>query len=274
MATGKERATLQGHSASVRSLSFSPDGKTLASGSSDCTVKLWEVAAGKERTTFRGHTYSVLSVAFSPNGTTLASGSYDKTIKLWKISAAITAKKIETFRLSSKELESLWIVLFDDDAALAYRAMQALISVERQAVPLLSERLRPAAEPTDQQIALLITNLDSNLFTVRQKASDDLIKIRDGAGPALRKKLAEKPSLELRQRVEQLLNRTEEPTSDSLRALRSVEVLEQIGSPEAKQVLEKLATGIEGARLTREAKASLERLRKRAAAVQAAEKTK
>jgi len=73
----------------------------------------------------------------------------------------------------------------------------------------------------------------------------------------------EKPPLEVQRRVESLLTKLEQT---SVRSLRAVEVLEYIGSPEAKNVLETLATGAEGARLTKEAKASLERLDKRAAA--------
>ena len=85
-------------------------------------------------------------------------------------------------------------------------------------------------------------------------------------GDNLRKKLAEKPSLEVRQQIEQLLTKVEQLTPESIRALRASEVLEHLGSPEAKQVLEMLATGAEGTRLTMEAKASLERLKKREAA--------
>jgi WD40 repeat protein len=66
-------------------LAFSPDGKLLASGSSDRTIKLWDVATGKERATLRGHAGEVSSVCFSPDGKVLASGGDDRTIKLWDV---------------------------------------------------------------------------------------------------------------------------------------------------------------------------------------------
>jgi WD40 repeat protein len=66
-------------------VAFSPDGLTLASGSWDETIKLWDVATGEVKSTLEGHVSSVNSVVFSPDGLTLASGSSDRTMKLWDV---------------------------------------------------------------------------------------------------------------------------------------------------------------------------------------------
>ena len=94
-------ATLSRHSNCVRSVAISPDGNTLASGSSDETIKLWQLNTGREiRTLGRGwfssgHSGGVICVAFSPNGQTLASGSSDGTIRLWDVRSGKQLRIIE-----------------------------------------------------------------------------------------------------------------------------------------------------------------------------------
>ncbi len=82
---GYLQQTLVGHTQEVQSVAFSPDGQTLASGSTDGTVKLWNVNTGKAFRTLSGHTDSVWSIAIAPDGKTLASGSWDRTVKLWDL---------------------------------------------------------------------------------------------------------------------------------------------------------------------------------------------
>ncbi len=78
-------ATLPGHGYGVHSVSFSPDGATLASGAGDGKVKLWNAETATNIATFEGHTDLIRHVSFSPDGATLASGAVDSTIKLWNV---------------------------------------------------------------------------------------------------------------------------------------------------------------------------------------------
>ena len=101
--------TLGGHAKSVNGVSFSPDGKMLASASADHTVKLWDTATGKEIKTLTGHTSSVNGVSFSPDGKMLASASADHTVKLWDTA---TGKEIKTLTGHTNEVNR---VSFSDD---------------------------------------------------------------------------------------------------------------------------------------------------------------
>ena len=99
-----DRDRLKGHSESVLSVSFSPDGKALATGSGDNTVKLWDLKTGRELHTLKEHSGGVFSVSFSPDGKTLATGSQDRTVKLWDVQAA---RELHTLKGHSDGISSV-----------------------------------------------------------------------------------------------------------------------------------------------------------------------
>lgn len=85
--TNEKEKTLKGHKGLVKSISWSSDGKYLASGSYDNTIKIWDISSGINIQTLNGHKSYIYSVSWSPDGKYLASGSWDNTIKIWEMSS-------------------------------------------------------------------------------------------------------------------------------------------------------------------------------------------
>jgi hypothetical protein len=247
-----------------QAVSLAMSDSLLASGGAWGLIRLWDMETGQEVRQLKGHQGAVLSLAFSADGKQLVSGSCDTTALVWDVRNVLPAPTATT--LKPEKLRELWIDLAGE-APQAVQAIGLLARAPDQAVPFLREQLQTGLVPEQQQIAKLIALLDDDEFAVREKATRELTGFGKRAEPALRRALENNPSLETRRRITRLLPTLVSdtwPPSDVLRILRSIEVLERVGTEEARAIIERLGKDSSDSWTPAETKAALERLSRRA----------
>jgi RNA polymerase sigma factor (sigma-70 family) len=243
-------------------VAFSRDGGVLAFSGPVQDVRLWDLRRGKEVRRLTGFAADVTSLAFSPDGSRLVSGLSDSTLLVWDVAEIQALRK--TVGLSEKEAMRAWNDLAGD-AKTAFAARGALADSPERTVALFKRVLMPARPAKVERLRQLLADLDSAVFATRDAAQKELAAIGELAAPALNKALRGEPTPEARRRIQALLDKLQGPVTqpEELRALRAVAVLEEIATRDAQQLLQKLAEGAPDARLTREAKAALQRLAQR-----------
>jgi hypothetical protein len=261
--TGKEVMRLD--TGQIRHLDFSPDGRFLATADAT-SIRLWDTATGQpvfrrdwptEIRTFPKYC-PALSFAFALDGRAIVTGLRDGTLLVWDVTHDRRPIALRGETLERKQFDQLYADLPSEDARKAYRATNALAVA--QAIPFLKDCLQPIGPADAKRVEKLIADLDSEQFGAREAAAKEMAKIADLAEPLLRQARETNPSVEVKRRIARLLSTPDSPPSgDRLRTLRAIAALERIGSPEALDVLRNLATGVESARETREAKQALER---------------
>jgi hypothetical protein len=178
--------------------------------------------------------------------------------------AAVSQHGSATASRTERQLENLWTELGSADQAKARQAASALVAQSATTVSFLEKRMRPVAVPDAGHLARLINDLDSNQYRDRQKATQEIETLRELAEPLLIQTLANRPSLEVRRRIEQILAANKisrlHPPDGRRRQSRAIEVLEQIGNAEARKLLSALAKGAPDAALTRDARGAVDRL--------------
>ncbi len=235
-------------------LSFSADGRFLARVENGLT--LYEVASGRIIHRFKGR---CAAAAFHPSDLRLAAAHEERLDALiWDLKTLFSAAPITR----PMTLPALWNSLLDRNASDAQRAAWGMATVPGMERFLAGE-LRPAVRLDPAWLDRQIGELASDRFLSRQKAEAALASVGEATEPALRSALRTTKDLEMRRRIERLLARLDPRSPTALRERRALLALEVRGTPEARHLLERLAAGLPGARLTEEATAALRRLRAR-----------
>jgi RNA polymerase sigma factor (sigma-70 family) len=245
-------------------VAFSPDGRLLAHVGPDNVVHIWNVATGQALGRFEGHSGMIGAIAFAPDGQSVATASNDTTALVWNVKGT-SARAGPTPEPQGADAVLLrWNELTVEDGVAGEKAINSLIASPKSAVTLLKAKLQPAVAVNAAVVEKLMEHLDSDEFKLRQKAQVELLAIGDQVVPFLDKALAGNPPLERQQRLQQVHAKlTAAPiTGERLRIIRAIEVLERIGNPDTREVLQTLADGAPGALTTTQARAALERLKK------------
>ena len=237
-------------------VAFSADSRWLASGCYFGGITIWDVATGEEVLDLAGHEAAVIALAFSPDGRTLNSFGQDGQGYRWNLEPKTTESRHPTFA-------ELWDALDHAKCSDAYRAQWRMIADPKGAAAFLRGRLKPTPAPDAGKIRKWIADLDSDVFAIREAASRELSKIGEPVQTPIREALKKDMSAESQRRLTQILATVSNaPDPESVRTVRAIMVLERIGAPEARGVLEAMSRGAPGTRVTEEAAAALRRLDK------------
>lgn len=239
----------------------SPDNRLLAVADVKTnSIRLLEIDSGLVRAEFKGHLNGVYDLAFSPDGRFLASGGNDNVIYLWDVvgTTALPPGKI----VKDTDLEHNWSDLALGDSQRVGVAIASLIAAGDQSVKVLERRLKPVAPVDVKRVAILLEQLDSESFEERDSATKELALLNYHVEDLLRAELKKDRSLEAALRIKTLLEKINDlrlSPGAPLQTIRAIEVLERIGTPDAKALCKKMATGAPDAWETKAAKAAVGR---------------
>jgi WD40 repeat protein len=244
---------------------LSPDGKTVATAHPDGTLRFWDCRTAKQLTVRTGLLYTS-QLVFSPDQKSLAALASNGLVTVWDVPGGDDPGRTRPDTLSAEMANEQWELLSNDDAPKAFQAVLSLAGSPKETLPIARRLLKAQPVATEKEIVKLIDELDADDFEMREKATRKLIGLGKAAEQAVRKALTKNPTPEAAMRLDQILKKSSGGTvhhPEVAHAVRAVEVLERIGTSEAQAVLEVVAKGPESARLTSEAQAALERMRKK-----------
>ncbi|HYT93886.1 MAG TPA: WD40 repeat domain-containing protein [Gemmataceae bacterium] len=240
------------------SLAFAPNGRTIAVGSGTGLVHLVDWSKPGEKLSFRGSDFGPFHLVFSRDGTRLA-GVENATALIWNVADVVGRPLGKSAKVEAKDLAAWCGLLSSTDGRAAYRAVWKLAAARDEAVAELKRQL-PLARTDAKQIARWIADLDDKNFATREKALLELTQLGEDARRPLELAMKNPRSLEQQRRLETISAKLNGVSTTKLHQVRTLMVLEQIGSPSAREVLRWLAKGETDAFVARQAHLALERL--------------
>jgi WD40 repeat protein len=271
LASGKMLARFS-NSGQVRQVAFASDGRTFAQVDAQ-GVFLWDLLTGTQRARFQAPDVpcdatvtrggGAQTLVFAPDGRKLATGHQNGTVQLWLVPPLPGREPRPT---SQTERDNLWADLGSDSPGKARAAVERLTQHPEVATALLKVRFRPPSPtPDDDRIRAHLQDLDSDVFATREEAVRKLREYGARAEPALRRELASGASLEMRLRIQRILDSITPPlqrlrlSGEALRGVRAIEVLERVGTAEPRALLRAWSEQGSDVRLATEARLALER---------------
>ncbi|QJW99067.1 sigma-70 family RNA polymerase sigma factor [Frigoriglobus tundricola] len=258
---------VQNFGRNVQALAVSPDGRLLAASDEPgqgYTVWLYETTSGRPLKQLTGHIDHLSDLTFSPDRRRLVSVSADQTGLVWDVTlpALVTGR---VGKPTAKDLTDAWDRLGGTDPVPGYLGIATLVAAPADAVALLKAKLQPAPVPTNADLDRITTQLGADAPADREKASAELELFGPNAVAGVRARLAQAESAEVRDRLTRFLSRYSGPNPSpyDIRCVRGVAALEEIGTDEAKELLNHLARGKADDALTREATAAHRRVSNR-----------
>jgi WD40 repeat protein len=259
----KQLGEFEGHTSSVLGIAFAPDGRSFATAGFDKTVRIWETFLGKSIAVCSGHIGPATAVSFSSDGRTVFSASADTTLAAWDATGSRDGGTLAVKELSDDEFRRAWQDLTSEDPAVGPKALWRLCGA-----PSTTDRIGKTIYLVDPaRVDRLFADLDSDDFSVREKATLQLKLNGRWMEGRYEVALRDPASLEAKRRIEwlvELLRGKEALTlrQERLRMHRALSVLEQLGDESARRVLDDLAKGAPEPDLQKEAELSLNRLRR------------
>lgn len=267
--TGKEiRKIATG--ANSNAVTFSADNRLIGFASVK-GVKVFDANSGREIAFFPAtdlripNYYEGVSAtspfAFAPDGKSLATGHTDGTVTVWKVPSAPDLSE-----LKPEEFDKFWDAFVSDLPAESRGHVHRLLQNPETAMKLLSAKFQaPAPKPIDVDLPTVIRKFDAPAFADRQTAIRKVKELGPRAIAALQDAIRTTESVEVRARSEELLEQMKagpktHGAGADLRAARAIEVLERIGSPEAKKLLEGWTQHVSNPRIAGEAAIALQRI--------------